>query len=194
MDKPIEYKKNLETPFYLPSHLESLKEKPDYFEVPYLETKVQRHDNLHYWLHQDRLQIKQFQYSFFQRSYSMKIQYHKLLWEQQDQNAYNNFPQVLSETELLPFIISNRTKHVHYRDLTSFNTNHLELINFDYHLIVEPSETSHKRRETTSKIISETSFEEYNVNILRHDTGQIKINTSIKMTIQNCLKIKNTNN
>ena len=95
-----------------------------------------------------------------------------LLWEQQDKNAYINFPQVLTETQLLPFIISNRNKHVHYRDLTSFNTNHFELINYEYHFIVEHSETSDKRRYSISNIISETSLEEYNPSILRHDTGQ----------------------
>ena len=64
----------------------------------------------------------------------MNIQYHKkifshfllkflrfnyqLIWEQQDQNAYINFPQVLTKTELLQFVISTRYKRVHYRDLT----------------------------------------------------------------------------
>ena len=48
----------------------------------------------------------------------------------------------------------------------------MELINFDYHLIVEHSETSDNRPFTTSNIISETSFEENNPNILLHDTGQ----------------------
>ena len=66
MDKLIEHIENLDTPLYLPSHLERLKEKQDYFEVPDLKTKVQRHDNHHYWLQQDILQIKQVQYRFFQ--------------------------------------------------------------------------------------------------------------------------------
>ena len=77
MDKFIEHKENLDTPLHFLSHLENLKEKHDYFEVPDLETKIQRHDNPHYWLQQDILQIKQFQYRFFRASYSMKIQYHK---------------------------------------------------------------------------------------------------------------------
>ena len=64
MDKPIEHNENLDT-LYLRSHLENLKEKHDYFEVPDLETKIQRHDNPHYWLQQNILQIKQFQYRFF---------------------------------------------------------------------------------------------------------------------------------
>ena len=39
MDKLIEHNENLDTPLCLPSHLESLKEKHDYFEVPDLEAK-----------------------------------------------------------------------------------------------------------------------------------------------------------
>ena len=66
MDKFIEHIENLDTPLYLPSHLESLKEKDEYFEVPDLETKIQRHINPHFWLQQDIAQIKHFQYRFFQ--------------------------------------------------------------------------------------------------------------------------------
>ena len=97
---------------------------------------------------------------------------HQLLWQQQDQNAYIKFSQILTETELLPFVISNRNKHVHYRDLTSLNINRFELINFDYNFILERSETSDSRPYTTSNIIYEPTFEKYNPNILRHDTGQ----------------------
>ena len=50
MDKPFKHNGNLDTPLYLPSHLENLKEKHDFFEVPDLETKIQRLDNPHYWL------------------------------------------------------------------------------------------------------------------------------------------------
>ena len=62
MDKLIEHNENLEPPLYLPSQLESLKEKHDYFEVPDLETKIQRPDNHHYWLQHDMINIKHFQY------------------------------------------------------------------------------------------------------------------------------------
>ena len=119
---------------------------------------MKRHGNPHYWLQQDILHIKQFQYRFFQNiilkedtvpqikifSYFLSkfFRFHyQLLWEQEDKNAYTNFPQVLTETELLPFIISNRNKHVHYRDLTSFNVTYFELINFDYNFILERSGT-----------------------------------------------------
>ena len=58
MQKPIEFNENQNTPFYRPSHLEDLKHKSEYFEVPDLETRIQRHDNPHYWLQQDILQVK----------------------------------------------------------------------------------------------------------------------------------------
>ena len=48
MQKFIEFNKNQETPLYLPSHLEDLKDKFEYFEVPDLETRIQTHDNPHY--------------------------------------------------------------------------------------------------------------------------------------------------
>ena len=60
----MKHNENLDTPVYLPSHLESLKEKHVYFEESDLETKILRHGNPHYWLQQDILQIKQFQYRF----------------------------------------------------------------------------------------------------------------------------------
>ena len=60
MDKLIEHNENLDTPLYLPSHLESLKEQDDYFEDPDIETKISRHNNPHYWLQQNIVQIKQF--------------------------------------------------------------------------------------------------------------------------------------
>ena len=61
MDELIEHNENLDTPLYLPSQLQNLKEKHDFFGVLDLETKIQRHDNPHYWLQQDNLQIKQLQ-------------------------------------------------------------------------------------------------------------------------------------
>ena len=66
MDKLIAHIEKLDNPVYLPSHLESLKEKHEYFEVPDLETKISRHNYPHYWLQQDIVQIKQFQHRFFQ--------------------------------------------------------------------------------------------------------------------------------
>ena len=65
MQKLIEFNENQKTPLYCPSHLEDLKHKSQHFEVPDLETRIQRHDNPHYWLQQDILQVKNFQYRFF---------------------------------------------------------------------------------------------------------------------------------
>ena len=182
MNKLIEHNENLETPLYLPSHLEILKEKHEYFEVLDLESKVERHDNPHYWLQQDTLQIKQFQDRFFQNiiltedtipqikkvfQFLLKfLRYnYQLLWEQQDQNSYIIFPRVLTGVELLPFIITNRNKHSLYRDPTSYSTHYFELITFDSNFIIEKSETSDNRLYTTSNIFSETSFEEYDQDV-----------------------------
>ena len=61
MQKLIEFNENQDTPLYRSSHLEDLKHKSEYFEVPDLDTRIPRHDNPHYWLQQDILQIKNFQ-------------------------------------------------------------------------------------------------------------------------------------
>ena len=65
MEKLIEYNENQDTPLYRPSHIDTLKHKAEYFEVPDLETRIPRRDNPHYWLQQDILQAKTFQYRFF---------------------------------------------------------------------------------------------------------------------------------
>ena len=65
MQKLIENNENQDTPLYRPSHLEDLKHKSECFEVPDHESKTQRHDNSHYWVQQDILQVKNFQYRFF---------------------------------------------------------------------------------------------------------------------------------
>ena len=48
MDKLIEHNENLDTSVYLPSHIESLKAKHEYFEVPDLETKISRQNIPHF--------------------------------------------------------------------------------------------------------------------------------------------------
>ena len=162
MQKLIEFNENQDTPLYRPSHLEDLKHKSEYFEVPDLETRIQRHDNPHYWLQQDILQMKNFQYRFFNNitltddtipQVKVFTQFllkffrfnYQLLWEQQDQQAYIHFPQKLTQTELLPYIMKNEHKHLQYRDLTSFNKTYFEQINLDHTFLVEHSETSDNR-------------------------------------------------
>ena len=149
MQKLIEFKENQDTPLYRPSHLEDLKHKSEYFEVPDLETKIQTHDNPHYWLQQDILQVKNFQYRFFNNitltndnipQVKVFTQFlfkffrfnYQLLWEQQDQQAYIQFPQILTQTELLPYIIKNEHRHLQYRNLTSFNTTYFEQVDLDH--------------------------------------------------------------
>ena len=119
MQKLIEYNENQDTPLYRPSYLDDLTHKSEYFEVPDLETRNQRHDNPQFWLQQDILQVKNFQYIIFNNitlnddtipQVKVCTQFllkffrfnYQLLWEQQDQQAYINFPLILTETELLP--------------------------------------------------------------------------------------------
>ena len=63
IDKLIEHNENVDTPVYRPSHLESLKDKADYSEIPDIHSKIQTHNN--FWLQQDLLQVTNFQYKLF---------------------------------------------------------------------------------------------------------------------------------
>ena len=90
---------------------------------------------------------------------------YQLLWEQQDQQAYINFSQILTQTELLPYIIRNEHKHLQYRDLTSFNTSNFEQINLDHTFLVEHSETSDNRPLIKSDISPETTPEKQISNV-----------------------------
>ena len=153
---------------------------------------LQRHDNPHYWLKQDILQVKNFQYRFFYNiiltndtipqlkiftQFILKffIFNYQLLWKQQDQQAYINFPQILTQTELLPYIIKNEHKHLQYRDLTSFNTSYSEQINLNHTFLVEHSETSDNRPFITSNISSETTKEEQTSNVELPYTRQLSV-------------------
>ena len=90
---------------------------------------------------------------------------YQLLWEEQDQQAYINFPQILTQTELLPYIIKIKHKHLQYRDLTSFNITYFEQISLDHTFLVEHSETSDNRPFITSDIPSETTPAEQTSNV-----------------------------
>ena len=182
MQKLIEFNENQDTPLYRPSHLQDLRHRSEYFEVPDLDTKVQRHDNSHYWLQRDILQIKNFQYRFFNNiiltddtipqvkiftQFLLKFLRfnYQLLWEQKDQQAYINFPQILTHTELLPYILRNEHKHLHYRNLTSFKVAHFEQINLDHNFLLEHSETSDNRTFITSDTSPEITPEEQTSNV-----------------------------
>ena len=85
---------------------------------------------------------------------------YQLLWEQKDQKAYINFPQALTHIELLPYIINNENKHLHYINLTSLNVTHFEQINLDHNFVLEHSETSDNRPYTTSDTSHTTTHKE----------------------------------
>ena len=91
----------------------------------------------------------QFLLQFFRFNY-------QLLWEQQDQQAYVNFPQILTETELF----------------TSFNTAHIEQIHLDHNFLVEHSETSDSRPYVTTNVPPDTTPEEQTFNIPPQYTRQ----------------------
>ena len=182
MQKLIDFNENQNPPLYRPSHLQELRHRSEYFEVPDLDTKVQRQDNPHYWLQRDVLQIKLFQYRFFNKIIltddtipQVKIftQFlikflrfnYQLLWEQKDQQPYINFPQILTYIELLPYIIKNENKHLRYRDLTSFNVTHFEQINLDHNFLLEHSEISDNRPFITSVTSHEIAPEEQTSNV-----------------------------
>ena len=169
-----------------------MKHKSEYFEVPDLETRIQRHDNPHYWLPQDILQVKNFQYRFFNNitltddtisQVKVFTQFllkffrfnYQLLWERQDQQAYIHFPQILTQTELVPFFIKNEHKHLQYRDLTSFNTTYFEQINLDHTFLVEHSESSDNRPFITSNISPETTPEVQTSDVVSQYTRQHSI-------------------
>ena len=90
---------------------------------------------------------------------------YQLLWEQKDQQAYIIFPQILTHTELLPYIKKNENKHLQYRDLTSYNGTHFEQINLDHNFLVKHSETSDIRPLSTSDTSPETTPEEQTSNV-----------------------------
>ena len=88
------------------------------------------------------------------------------------QQGYINFLQILTQTELLPYIIKNEYKHLQYRDLTSFDTTYFEQINLDHTFLVEHSETSDNRPFITSNISPDTTPEEQTSNVELQYTRQ----------------------
>ena len=91
---------------------------------------------------------------------------YQILWEQQDQQAYTNFPQILKPTELLPYIIKNEHKHEQYRNPTSFNTQHFDQIHLNNNFITDFSETSDNRPYLTTSVSHEISQEEQTPSLL----------------------------
>ena len=98
-----------------------------------------------------------------------------MLWEQQDQQAYIHFPQILTQTELIPYIIKNEHRHLEYMDPTSFNTTYFEQINLDHNSITDYSETSDNRPYISSNISPETTPEEQTSNVVPQYTRKYSV-------------------
>ena len=153
--------------------------------ITYMQTFIEFNENqdtpLYLPSHLEDPQVKvftQFLVKFLRFNY-------QLLWEQQDQQAYVNFPQVLTETELLPYIIENEHRHLQYRDLTSFNTTYFEQIILDHTFLVEHSETSDSRPYIITNVSPETTPEEQTLNVLpqyiRQNTIQLEQDNTIHL-------------
>ena len=149
-----------------------------------------------YWLQQDLLQVTNFQYRFFQNIIldddiipQIKIFSHlllksfrfnyQLIWEPKGQNAYVNFPQVLTDTELLPFIIRNDFKHPFDKNFTTFPISNIDSIILNSDFLIKQSETSDNRpymnllQNTTNdheNVLSETSAKRPNINLFQDTT------------------------
>ena len=98
---------------------------------------------------------------------------YQLLWEQQDQNAYIHFTQVLTEIELLPYVIKETNKHLHYREPTSFNICYLELINLDDQFLIETSDVSGNRPYTSTNNTPKIFSKQFDFNHLQQESQDI---------------------
>ena len=74
---------------------------------------------------------------------------------------------MLTETQILSFIIKTQNKHRYYKDLTILHTSYLERVRLDENFITEQSGTSDNRPSTSSNIIFETSFDNDNLKIIQ---------------------------
>ena len=194
MQKPIEFNENQDTTLYLPSHLEDLKHKSEYFEVPDLETRIQRHDNPHYWL-QIYYKSKTFNTDSFTILPLMKTLFLK---SKSSLNFINVFDLTINcfgnnKINKLTFIFLKHYQKlnayhtslklnidIYSRDPTSFNTTYFEQITLDHNFITEYSETSDNRPFITSNIPPETTPEEQTSNVLPQYTRQNTIQSEQK--------------
>ena len=97
---------------------------------------------------------------------------YQLLWEQQDQQAYINFPQKLPQNELSPYILHNEHKHSQYRDPTLLNATYFEHITSDHNFIADYSEISDNRPYITSNISPEITPEGQTSNVVPQNIRQ----------------------
>ena len=120
-----------EIPKYSPNALDDLQRYIDNFDVKIIETLVNPEDNPHHWLQADILRIQNFIYHYFkgltlndQTIHQIKVislflrKYfrfnYQLLWSQQDQSVFTEFPDQFTLEECLPFIISEQNEHPYF--------------------------------------------------------------------------------
>ena len=78
---------------------------------------------------------------------------YQLIWVQQDQSAFTNFPQTFDEIDLLPLIIRDDSKHSQYVNPLDLHIPYFDPITFDNNFLVEHSETSDSRPCATIRTI-----------------------------------------
>ena len=143
-----------EIPKYSPNALDDLQRYIDNFDVETIETLVNPEDNPHHLLQADILRIQNFIYHYFKdltlndqtipqikvislflRKY-FRFNY-QLLWSQQDQSAFTEFPDQFTSEECLPFIISEQNEHLYFHKPQLITKQTLDYIRFDPLLITE---------------------------------------------------------
>ena len=189
MNKLIEFNENLDTPLYRPSLLENLQQKHQYYEVPDFDSKITRKNNPHYWSKRAILQITRFQYNFFQNltlndDNIPRIQVfakfllkffrftYQLIWLQQDQSAYTNFPQTFDKEDLLPFNLRDDFKHPQNINPLKFHIPYFDTIAFGNDFVVELSKTSDNRPKITTST-TEIHTTPHNTNIQIADPNEL---------------------
>ena len=104
---------------------------------------------------------------------------YQLLWKQKDQNAYVNVPQILTDTEFVPFNIRNDFKHPFYKNFTKFPISNIDFIILNSCFLIEQSETSdnrpytnllHNTTDNHENVLSETPTNRSNINLFQDNT------------------------
>ena len=143
-----------DTPRFSPNALEDLERYINNFDVEIIERIVNPEDNPHHWLQADILRIQNFIYHYFKdltlndqtisqikvislflRKY-FRFNY-QLLWSQQDQSAFTEFPDHFTADECLPFIINKQNENPYFHKPQSITKQTLDYIRFDPLLITE---------------------------------------------------------
>ena len=141
-------------PRFSPNALEDLERYINNFDVEIIERIVNPEDNPHHWLQADILRIQNFIYHYFKdltlndqtisqikvislflRKY-FRFNY-QLLWSQQDQSAFTEFPDHFTADECLPFIINKQNENPYFHKPQSITKQTLDYIRFDPLLITE---------------------------------------------------------